>query len=356
MRINRIRPNSDHRSRGSRVPRELSIDRAGGIDSPRHPDPTTRCTDMASYAFLTGCSSREAAARYPRQESTASAPELEMKYMIPLFWLAAFDASDVSPVHYIESETVRRDFVVLCAPASEAVARLRRRTRGVTALIPQRFSSFYDDWIGFVEASYREHLLLDAQQLFAMSDDASSGERLIANLHAFAPAERGEAISDLAAFEWFGPLYGAFDRRSSSEPPAEIATRWRAILSGWGAAGGVRVWPPPPSATELDYARSCLTLPEPTPEPDAELTSNANSSVIPTAVSVGAVVIALLNAFAGIVFLPVGLYLGWRSLANKLDWNGVGVGLFIIAIGVFALAGAYQSCRFAQNARERLGR
>lgn len=189
-----------------------------------------------------------------------------------------------------------------------------------------------------------------------MSDDTSSGELLIANLCAFDPADRGEAIVDLAAFEWFSPVYGGFDHRLASESPADVAMRWRAILSGWGHTSGVQVWPPPLSAVELEHARSCPTLPEPTPNLQAEPASKSHSPVAATVVSVGAVVVALLYALAGIVFLPVGLYLGWRSLGTGFDWKGAATGLFLIVIGAFCVASAYRCCRFAGNARDRLGR
>ena len=178
---------------------------------------------MANLATLTGCASRESAvhdelARLQRRsDANGTAPPGEVlrspKNRIPLLWLAAFSEVDRLPIQPPQGP----GYVTLCAPMTEAVARLRRRRDAVLDLFGERFAGLYDGWIAILEESFPDALLLGTEEIFWFGPLPAMSAWLDGALRALAPADEGGAIADLAALEDFVPVRDVLATRDLEE-------------------------------------------------------------------------------------------------------------------------------------------
>jgi hypothetical protein len=199
---------------------------------------------MGNYSFFVGCASREAALQCGLGAAGDDAPELEAKYYIPLFWLAAFGSEDCLVVRRPEEQ-----FTLLCCLTTTGVARLRRRRRAILDLVGERFVALYDGWVELVSSRYSRMILLRTDDLFSMSGFEQSDTALRAALEALTPADRGEPLSNRRALEGFCHLDGP-DAIGDHETALETAERARVIFTGQGTRGE---WPPPPNEEEIAW-------------------------------------------------------------------------------------------------------
>jgi hypothetical protein len=310
--------------------------------------------DTGHSAWLVGCPSREVATRYRLEEIRAAAgPELQAKHRIPLFWLACFDVADALTTHEpddTQAANPDRDFTVLCAPASEVVARLRRRRVAVLGLIPARFAGLYDEWIAFIESCYPQHLLLRTEDLFSMDGYERCSELLLVNLRALEPADRAEAIADREVFTWFSALHGSFDLREAGEDAAGAAVRWRRTLSGDDTRFPDPRWPPPPATEEVVATAALAEAVPPTSNDPGDAPSTApvsrsdkihrmliGSTAIMSAVGLGAL---------GVLGLVLGAIIVWGGMVGtNPNWKFVGLGVLLLGLSAWVLRSAGRAAR-----------
>ena len=339
---------------------------------------------MAHYAWLTGCPSRESAARYDLAEFTAaSGPELEARYMIPLLWLACFAPGDALTVAIDNSPTGEPQLLVLCSPIGDVIERLRRRQSSVLAFIGPSFAPLYADWIGFLEQHYVHTVLLRTEDLFAMEGYEKSGLRLQAALRFMAVADTGARIKERAAIDFLTSLDDTtFKQRVNGEDAQSAARRWRAILSGLSdmTAGSI-TWPLPPADTEVAFAAA---RPEAALPPQAgtaaaqddDLTRRVRQGVfadsgkeglrlamdkltgnVPLGVNAptkslrkligggGELLEFLVSGGLGLLLLLLGTVFLWVGIGVPPDWSVLGVGAALVLIALLALRSARTALR-----------
>lgn len=335
---------------------------------------------------LVGCPSREVAAHYRFAEDRADdGPELASRTLLPLFWLAGFGIEDTLVVRVPcddDPSRAAREFIVLCAPASQIVERLRRRRAAVLALLPACFDAAYDAWTGFLAANYLQQLLLRTEELFEADGDRRAGLRLQAALRFLAVADDGRRVRERAAIDWLTAAADAFRERWPGEEPAHAVMRWRTVLAGFR----VQDEEPPVlsfacSATELAFAAAVPqadTAADPaTPEGEAQaLTEAVRHGVSTDSAAAGlrlaAVKLAgnvplgvdaptrglrrliggggeLLNvvrsAFVGLAAAVLGAGFVWAGALAGPDWRLLGLGALLIAASGWLLRGALRALR-----------
>jgi len=334
---------------------------------------------MAHYAWLTGCPSRDSAARYDLSEFTAeSGPELEARYMIPLLWLACFEPGDAVTVTIASSPTEEPKLLVLCSPITDVIQRLRRRQSSVLAFIGPSFAPLYGDWIGFLERHYVHTVLLRTEDLFAMEGYEKSGLRLQAALRFMAVADTGARIKERAAIDFLTSLDATtFAQRVNGEGAESAAMRWRAILSGVSDSSSESItWPLPPADTEVAFAASRPEAALPPPAgtaaaADDDLTRKVRHGVfadpgteglrlaldkiagnVPLGVNAptkglrkligggGELLEFLVSGVLGLMLLLFGIVFLWVGVGASPDWGVLGVGAVLVVIAVVALRSA----------------
>lgn len=218
---------------------------------------------MGHFAHLTGCASRDVAQRHEVWRlADPSEPQIEAKYRIPFLWLVGFGPDDALTVRrrHEDGHVETEDLLVLHAPASEVVARLKRRRESVLRLLDRVYGPFYDQWVHFIRSRYRNGLLLQTADLFSMEDYETSGVRMRAALRWLQPADEGQPIDEVAAIDWFCNVSTMFDERAHGQSPRDAASFWRDQLSSTAyREDGTLLWPPAPSQAEIDFA---ATVPE----------------------------------------------------------------------------------------------
>ena len=339
---------------------------------------------MAHYAWLTGCPSRESAARYDLSEFTAaSGPELEARYMIPLLWLACFEPGDALSVSIDDSPTGESQLLVLCSPIGDVIQRLRRRQASVLVFIGATFAPLYADWISFLERHYVHALLLRTEDLFAMEGYEKSGLRLQAALRFMAVADTGSRIKERAAIDFLTSLdRSTFDQRLAGESAESAALRWRAIVSGVSDTSTESVtWPLPATETEIAFAASRpeAALPPQAGTADAEdedltlkvrhgvfadsgteglrlameklagnvpLGVNAPTKGLRKLIGGGSELLEfLVSGSLGLVLLVLGIVFLWAGIGATPDWSALGVGAALGVISVLGLRNARKALR-----------
>lgn len=346
---------------------------------------------MGNYAFFRGCESRDALARRAGNEATASSdggPEIEAKYSIPLFWLAGFSPDDlVSRRMFAPSPDDAPGeapllYLLPCASVRDYAARARARRAGILALVPAALGDYYDEWIRFVERRYARCVCIETSDIFSMSDVEEAGLRLRGGLRALQAADRGEAVRDTAALQWFAAFDDPPRERPAGETPEDAAQGWRLRLAGsaYLPGSGTLLWPTRPTPTEIAFAASLPEAGPPQPgtreSEDADLAALVRDGVtsghprgrlaialqqlrgeVPLGVTAptrglrktigggGELLVALRNGFFGMVFALLGPVFIWACWRTPVYWPGVGLGVLLFATGAWLLRGAWRAQR-----------
>jgi len=309
---------------------------------------------MGAYAYLTACPSRDDVSRFSLHElALASESGLTAKYMIPLFWLAAFEPSDavrLSETFKLPTGTETKHFILLCAPVEKALAQLRRRKSAVLDLVSERHSVLFDEWVKFVAEHYPQSLLLDGHELFGMGEYESDQRILLKSLEALRPADLGHLIDEREVFVHFTGVVDSLCERAYDEEPFDAAWRWRGLLTGWGFnTEGVQFWPPKPTHEEVEFARSKPAAPKPPPTIAAGEASQAQSSAVESAVRASGLLVATAYGVLGACSILLGGLFLWATLSGASNWSGVIVGALASLGGVSLL---WLACRtFAKRPR-----
>ena len=124
---------------------------------------------MAHWSYLRSCNSPQEAVADWVPDASHGIVQLESRFAIPLFWLAAFDVRNILRVQSADAlaeDTNVETFVVLCAEGAEAANRLRARADSIVKLLPAVYAAYFDDWIRFVKTSFPHYLVLRAEDVF----------------------------------------------------------------------------------------------------------------------------------------------------------------------------------------------
>jgi hypothetical protein len=213
---------------------------------------------MANRCHLLGCLSdadalTRAIALFAADKGPAAdgaGPELAAPYLVPLFWLAAFDRS--TPLvfdrkfHSLDGTETTQAITVYWSTTEAAVSRLKARKECVLQLAGGIYRGFYDEWIAYVGSSYPSALILQAEDLMCMLGFQEITAAMDKAMDGLATC----SVPDLrASLDVLGSLrLEPSDGRSRT--PEETADFRRAALAGFAWAGG-STWPTPPSASEV---------------------------------------------------------------------------------------------------------
>ena len=230
---------------------------------------------MGHWSYLIGCGSRADAERravqtpddIPGAAPDPLGPEFAAKYKIPLFWLAAFDPSDLLTVRRPFEDGDFLDFVVLWTPVTKAVDRLLARRRRVLDLIGREpgDADFYDDWVDLVARSYLEAILLQPEDVLAMEGDDEEGALLLAALKELSGAKSG-----CNGIEFLGALSLEPRPQDAVCTPEQAELFRRAALTGYSLSN-VLDWPPGADAEAAAHVAAPRLKPAVSSGPPADL-------------------------------------------------------------------------------------
>jgi hypothetical protein len=343
---------------------------------------------MGNYAFFRGCESRDTLARHVLDAQTGahgSEPEIEAKYLIPLFWLAGFAPEDLLVRRTYESATSQEplfEYLAPCTTVREFAARARARRNGLLSIVPAALGDFYDEWIRFVERRYTRCVMIETSDIFSMGDLEESGLRLRGALRALQAADRGGPVRDTAALQWFASCEDLARERPAGEAPDHTAERWRHHLAGTSVLqeSGRWLWPARATSAEVAFAAS---LPESVQhEPgsraadDAAYTDMVRSGVVrddargrlslamkqfsgevPLGVDAptrglrkfigggGELLAVVRNGLLGLALSVLGGGFIWASWGAPPQWLGIGMGAAMLLLGLWLLRAAWLAQR-----------
>jgi hypothetical protein len=175
---------------------------------------------MGTYAFLANLE--------PIDRVIASAPEVEAKHHVPIFWLAMFDVGDLrdepyTGVRYHGKETL---FAIqppyLITDQASAIARLKKRSAALGALVGETHKKLLRDFTAFARRLKPSMVV----RLDDLSDGAGFGERVRATLRQVATLDDAAARAETYLVEPLAQL--------SLDPAWETSEQAPALLSGWG--------------------------------------------------------------------------------------------------------------------------
>lgn len=226
---------------------------------------------MSADCILTGCRSREdavvqAIGHYGTDaERDAAGPYqgsiLNGAYAIPLFWLAAFEASDGFLLDRLQPEEEglpAQRYAVLCfwSPTTAAVQRLRHRRAMILTHVGEVLGGFYDQWIAFLERTFPDAILLQPEAISGLEGTPDGNRRLARAVESLDAAHAGQALLDADALHNVNAAEEPADTQRSGEPwtPKAYAEFRRYSLAGTD----MDVWPPPPSEPEIEAAAIAL--------------------------------------------------------------------------------------------------
>lgn len=337
---------------------------------------------MAHWSYLRSCRTPQEAVVDLVPDGSNGTVEVEARYAIPLFWLAAFDEKNILRAHSADAlaENANAEgFFVLCASGAEAANRLRARTTGIVKLLPAVYAPYFEEWIRFVKTSFPHYLVLRAEDVFSMEGDSDAELRVTAAVRSLSRADEGKPIKELDALDHFGGFRDLFSTRPANEEPAVTAMRIRTQLAGFNRIEPTALngWPRSATAAELTFIGGIKVAACPSLSPEqARLAKTIRDGVGANTLREGVAMAAgklsgriplgadaptkalrkviggggeLLELLRSGFFAILGLLLGpmflWVGLTGVIQWGLIGLGFGCLVMAVFLLRIAARAFR-----------
>ena len=207
---------------------------------------------MAHWSYLRSCRSVQEAAADPLAGGDEGTPELAARYAIPLFWLAAFDETNIL-------KDADGEGFVLCASGPEAADRLQRRGRRHQPVVAGRLCALLRGMDPLRQGIVSALRGVCAPRIYfpwkttATPDYASP--RHCARCRAQTMASRSKSSMRSTTTGASAELFGS---RPADDDVALTAMRNRTVLAGFNRIEPTALdgWPRSPTAAELAFIRS----------------------------------------------------------------------------------------------------